>query len=214
MKRFSYLSLLVILLAFCSGCSGKVPINEMPMYGNVPKTPYQKEMDEQFIKKVIEQFGSRKAAAKEHVAFAWYYYNKGDLKTAMKRFNQAWLLDPNNEEVFSGFGLLMSKRRQYDDTKAMYDKAIQINPNYADAYHNRGLAYAGMGNYEKAISDFTKVIEIVPNSSQAYNDRAVAYYRIKEYNKSRDDVEKAKELGYEVSPGFIKALSGSLEREK
>ena len=81
------------------------------MYGNISKDAHLKEIDNKFINSVVEQFGSREIASKEHVKFAWYYYQNGDLKTAMKRFNQAWLLDPNNEEVFFGFGLLMSMKK-------------------------------------------------------------------------------------------------------
>ncbi|MEK6658831.1 MAG: tetratricopeptide repeat protein, partial [Campylobacterota bacterium] len=58
----------------------------------------------------------------------------------------------------------------------------------------------------QAIADFTKAIEINPNDSQVYNDRAVSYFFEKDYDKSWQDVYKAKELGKDVHPGFLKEL--------
>jgi len=176
------------------------------MYGNVPPTPEIEKINERFIENVIKQFGSREVAAKKHIDFAWQYFHEGDLETAMKRFNQSWLLNPNDPEVFFGFGCILDAERQPEKAIEMHGKAIEINPEYAGAYHNRALDYVSIGDFENAIPDFSKVMEIEPNNGQIYNDRAVAYYRLKQYNKSWEDVQKAKELGYEVHPGFLKAI--------
>ena len=46
------ITLFVLLFCFfCTGCA-KTPINETPMYGNVPPTPDVKKAHEQFIKEV------------------------------------------------------------------------------------------------------------------------------------------------------------------
>jgi len=207
-------TVLITCLSFILGCNNELPINERPMYGGIPRTSYQNEIDEQFIKAVIEQFGSREAAADKHIEFAWAYYDKGDFKTAMKRFNQAWLLDPDKAEIFFGFGVLLSESKKYRESKKMYDKAIEIDPKYSKAYHNRGLDHCRTGDFDLATLDFYKVIELEPDNGQVYNDRAVIFFEKKEYSKCWDDIHKAESLNYKVHPGFLKELKKVSGRDK
>ncbi|MBU2512161.1 hypothetical protein KJ966_12545 [bacterium] len=76
------------------------PINELPMYGGVEKTPEQKKLDDEFIKTVTQQNGTREKASENVANLGWKYLRKGDQKTAMKRFNQAWLLNSKNPHAF------------------------------------------------------------------------------------------------------------------
>src|SRR5659263_21881 len=69
------------------------PNNNLPRYGNVKKNQKYIDIDNKFIDEVVKQFGSRKEAAKNSVGYGWDYFQRGDITNAMKRFNQAWLLD-------------------------------------------------------------------------------------------------------------------------
>ena len=193
MNKLLYL-LTILSICFCVSCSREVPINERPMYGGVPPTPHVQKVHDELIEDAVKEFGSREAGAEEVLELAWDYYYKGDYKAAMRRFNQVWLLNPNNAEAFFGFGRLMDKKDNFDEAIKMYTKAIQINPRYEDAYNNRGLGYADKGDYKQAISDFTKAIQIDPNDSQTYHDRASCYVQLKEYEKALLDFTKALEI--------------------
>jgi tetratricopeptide (TPR) repeat protein len=46
----------------------------------------------------------------------------------MKRFNQAWLLDPKNENAYWGFGAIYGSFNDYDMAISQYDKSLAINP--------------------------------------------------------------------------------------
>ncbi len=50
---------------------------------------------------------------------AWEKLNAGDSTTAMKRFNQAWLLDPSNPQVFKGFAAVLRKQGKSQDAERM-----------------------------------------------------------------------------------------------
>ncbi len=193
------------------GCG--VQTNELPMYGNVQKTPEQTAIDETFIRGVTAEAGNKEAAAKKMLELVWQYAHRGDVKTAMKRCNQAWVLDPNNPEVFFGFGVLLSKQKKPDEAIKMYTKAIQLDPTYVDAYYNRGLDSYRQGKYDQAIADYSQALTLKPDDAQTYNDRAVAYFRTKDYDKSWEDVQKARALGYPVHPGFLKALRKASGKE-
>jgi len=186
--------ILVVSMFFCLSCSKELPINERPMYGNVPPTPDVQKAHEELIEDVVKETGSREAGAEELIHNAWVYYDKGDYKAAMRRFNQAWLLNPNNAEAFFGFGRLMDKKGDVNEAIKMYTKAIQIDPRRDDAYNNRGLGYVDKGDYKQAISDFTKATQINPNDSQTYHDRASCYVQLKQYKKALLDFTKALEI--------------------
>jgi tetratricopeptide (TPR) repeat protein len=145
-----------------------------------------------------------------------YSGGKGQYDQGISDFNKAIEINEKDAWAYNNRGLAYAEGKgQYDKAISDYNKAIEINPRHVAAYYNRGMAYAkGKGQYDKAIPDFTKFLEINPMSVEAYNNRGVAYFRIKEYEKAWDDVHKAQNLGYNVHPGFLKALREASGREK
>lgn len=91
--------------------------NALPMYGGttVVKTPFQMESDEKFIQKGVENSGTRERACLEVLKIGWAVLQQGDALNAMKRFNQAWLLDPSNPDVFKGFAAVLRKQGKIAD---------------------------------------------------------------------------------------------------
>ncbi len=79
------------------------PDNTKPMYGNVEKSEKYKEIDNRFIETVVKQNGTKDSACKVYVDFAWRHLSDNDTEVAMKRFNQVWLLNPNNCDAYYGF---------------------------------------------------------------------------------------------------------------
>ncbi len=137
-----YLLLILFTLGFASGCSRETSMNEVPMYGNKPFTKEQKKLNDQVIVGVVQEAGSKKAALDRTIKLAWqYFYEKNDPATAMKRFNQAWLIDPNNDEVFYGFGVLVSMQGKTEEAISFYKKALEINPVHPMALANLARCY-------------------------------------------------------------------------
>ena len=62
--------------------------------------------DEEFLERVSENGSSLKEASKELVFLGLDYFYQGRLQTAMKRFNQAWLIDSINPGIYFGFWLV------------------------------------------------------------------------------------------------------------
>lgn len=122
--------------------SGSVPLNEIPMFGNQPLTEKQKKSNADFVKKADGFKGGRPAAFETTLKLGWaYLYEKRDPVTAMKRFNQAWLLDPDNDEVFFAFGFLTSMQGKTDEAVLYYKQCLAINPNHPIALANLARSY-------------------------------------------------------------------------
>ena len=112
------------------------------MYGNKPLTKEQQTLNEQLIQKAIQEAGSRQAALESAIKLAWQHYYRGDPKTAMRRFNQAWLIDPNHADVYYGFAYLLSVQGKTDQAMPLYEKAMELNPTHPLALANLARSYA------------------------------------------------------------------------
>ena len=80
------------------------------MYGNLPKSDAMKKADEVFIAGVLQMGFTREVGSGHSMKSGWYSFRKGDHATAVKRFNQAWLLDPENGDAYYGFALITAVR--------------------------------------------------------------------------------------------------------
>ena len=164
------------------------------------------------------------------------YASQGKFKEAKAEFEKALKANPSFGPAKRGFkiieevadqkiesqaaiyyfkGIAHALQGQHDQSIPYYNKAIKISPRFANAYFSRGVAYAeGRREYDKAISDYDKAIEINPSFGKAIFIRGVANYFKGEYSKAWEDVDKAQKLGYQVHPGFLKALSEASGRQE
>ena len=88
------------------------PLNEQPFYGFLPKSAAMLAADRHFIEAVGKDPG-RDAGAEEFAAIGWAAVKNGDYALAAKRFNQAWLLDPESSSPVHGLAVIASAR--FDD---------------------------------------------------------------------------------------------------
>ena len=91
-------------------------IRLMPEYGYVAKTKEQTALDNELIKEELKQEGTHRKASDHLIRVGFDYLYRGDLKTAMYRFNQAWLLDPKMKMIIGvshQFTFLLMTRKKH-----------------------------------------------------------------------------------------------------
>ncbi len=169
-------------------------IREIPMYGNIEKNELHKQADQLFIKQAVTGAGSREKAAEQMLEVAWGHYHANEFGLAMRRFNQAWLLDPNEADAYLGFGLLLRKQNDLKGALEMYDRALQLDPRMAEAYTNRGNLLRHQGDTEKAMADYARAIESNPDFMLAYANRGILHFRTKKFDEAIADFSRAIEL--------------------
>lgn len=120
MIRFA-LALVTLLAWAAPAWAQSYPPNERPMNGGV------KQDDQKFIDSVIASGYTRKAGAQEAVARGFQSFEKRDYGPAMRRFNQAWVLDPDYAETYRGFALVLIERdRKPAEAEAMFKKGAEL----------------------------------------------------------------------------------------
>jgi hypothetical protein len=109
MRHFHTLFLLFLFeLVSCNiQTNGQEVDNTKPMYGEVSKNDEYKKADDDFRKECLEQFKTIDSSVFIQIDRGWKYFYDNELKTAMKRFNQAWILNPEFPDSYFGFAALM-----------------------------------------------------------------------------------------------------------
>jgi tetratricopeptide (TPR) repeat protein len=64
---------------------------------------------------------------------------KDDITTAMKYYDQALKVDPNNNIAINNIGANLMQQGKVDAAKKYFHEAIKINPNYPNTYYALGL---------------------------------------------------------------------------
>jgi hypothetical protein len=98
--KLKYAFLWVLLITF--SCAQQPKINEEPMYKRSVKTPEMLVADSIFIA-TVTQNSTRDSASQYFAHQGFKFIDQGDYPTAIKRFNQSWLLDSNNYLAHWGF---------------------------------------------------------------------------------------------------------------
>jgi len=105
---------------------------------------------------------------------------------AIKMYEKAIELDPNNADAYNDLGIIYSDIGQYDKAIDYYSKVLEKNPQHKYAIHNIGLAYEKKGDIQKALEYF--------KSSDSKTDLAYAYNALGNiYLEQQKDYDKALE---------------------
>jgi Flp pilus assembly protein TadD len=86
------------------------PINEQPFYGFVEKSAAMRDADEHFLTGIVQLTGSRERAFKETTLRGWRALSSGNFSEAARRFNEAFLLLPQESEVYHGLAAVAQTR--------------------------------------------------------------------------------------------------------
>jgi len=177
-------------------------IRLLPEYGHVPKTDAQKQADKEFIEDAIKQNGTPHNASEHLVELGFKYFNRGDIKTAMYRFNQAWLLDPNNENIYWGFGAVYFNFKDYEAAIKSYDQGLGINPKSSNILTDKATIYMAMLNdkfdqnvLNKAIDLFDKSYSIDPTNQNTSFKLSTLYFSINDCGKAMKYYNECKTNG-------------------
>lgn len=128
----------------------------LPRYGHLQKTPEETRSDSAFIKEIMSQpqFISRRDASDHLVKLGFQYYYMDDLRTAMYRFNQAYLLDSTNSDDYWGYGAIYMRFGMLGAAADQYEAGLKIdslNTHLWTDYATMRLAQYYRLDYEEAL---------------------------------------------------------------
>jgi tetratricopeptide (TPR) repeat protein len=193
----------------------KTNIRLLPKYGNAPKTDEQKASDQELIDKYVAQEGTRLKGSELLVKLGFDYLYKRDFKTAMYRFNQAWLLDPENPNVFWGFGAIYFSFGDVENAIRQYDEGLLLNGNNSNILTDKATIYMSKymrsqseEDYSNALTLFKKSYCNDPKNQNTLFKLSVCYFLKKDCENALKYYKECKELGGKPITGeYTKAIS-------
>ncbi len=186
MKLFIFTVLITAFGLLSCNTGAQEPDNTIPMYGNVVKSEGYKKIDEEFIEHSKKQFGTIDSATKAYVDFAWRYFYNNDLKTAMKRFNQAWLLDDACPDTYFGFAALTEIQGNKAEANKYYEIGIAKDKTGKRAticFQRIADCKEQLGDISGTIEAYSKILAI--NPSNAFALKKAGYFQMQTGNHEK-----------------------------
>jgi len=133
------------------------------------------------------------------------YLKLGDLtalknpKTALKYYNNAIRIDPNNADALTMKAFHLSNiMNRLDEAQAIYRDLLKIDPKNKTAYHNSGLLYLDMDSLDRAFVRFTEAVKTSPTAVESIYYRGVTSELRGDVSAAKDDYERVTKM----NPGF------------
>ena len=186
----------------------------------MPKSKELIDEDQKLIDLALKTDGTPRKASEHFVSLGFDYLYRGDLKTAMKRFNQAWLVDHKNENAYWGFGAVYFSFNDYEEALKQLNKGLAINPNSSNILTDVATINTGLfvskhdATYlENAIALFNKSYKIDPVNQNTLFKLSVAYFYKNDCSNAWKYYDECMKLGGKsISPGYLDALKKQCPR--
>ena len=215
----AYAGLLLFHLIFGADAlaqSNPLPRNEQIMYGDRQFSPPELKANKELLQSVDRLGVSRRDAARRAVVVGFKHFREGDIASAIKRFNQGWLIDPEFGRVYWGLAIVSFERNK-DPVQAeqLFLKAAELSPDDADLHVDVGRFFGKTGNPSKAGVYFERALKIDEDVRDAHRGLALAYASQMKFRQALDHAKIAKQRGETLKPNavpFLACLVGMIEK--
>ncbi len=99
----------------------------------------------------------------------------GRLDDALRVFDDASRLNPNDSRPYDGMALVAMAQKQPDKAESYYRQSIQHNPNDADAWRGLATQLELMNRQAEAVPAYEKLLTIDPNDADALRQLGLLY---------------------------------------
>ena len=220
--RLVHALLTAALILFCTNFACADDRNLLPKYGSLPKAKWEKAANAKFIAAMDEQYhGDRKKASADMAARGWQYLAQQDLADAMRRFNQAWLLDNHNGIALWGMAAIEASSGKLDESLKLFAEAekfvadeINFSVDYAKAIGMAGAQHNNDALLKDAFGRFERIYHKAPQNTKNLQNWAITLFRIGKYSEAWEKVRLAEATPNknDLDPGFLAALESRMPR--
>ena len=185
------------------------------MYGERTKTAEMKKADAVLIDAIEKQGLSHQEAAARAIQTGWSYWRKNDLVTAISRFNQGWLFDPENGDAYHGFALVTSARGGApSEVERFFLMAVSKSNISPEVFVDYGYFLWKQKQLEKSLVQLNKALALSSTAHNARSNIALVHYLKKDMASACTWAKAAQKNGDQLEKGFLedmcsKAAQGS-----
>jgi tetratricopeptide (TPR) repeat protein len=119
---------------------------------------------------------------------------QGLLEEALKAFNQATQIRPEDAELWTKFANVLVLLRRPDQAIWGFERALKLNPRYWYAAYNCALALLQLQRFEEALVHLNLCDELQLNRALTLNGRSVALRNLNRFEEALSDGRQAQAL--------------------
>ena len=124
------------------------------------------------------------------------YALRRDLEDALKEFQVALQLRPNEPELHEALGELYVENHKDDDAQSELEKALALDPSRTHALYLVGRLYVQKRDNEKALPYLQRALRLQPDLAEASGLLGTAYVRLGQFASAIPKLEKAAPLDH------------------
>jgi len=182
-------------------------LNEVPMFGEGRLPVALQKANRKLVRDAYRTGASLTSSSNQAIERGWEAMSAGDTSTAIRRFNQAWLLDRRNGAVYWGFGVVLYERDK--DTMGalkMFRRARRMQPNNPYLLVDFGRVLEETGKSDEAVILFLDAVSLNPDTQYAYVGLVRAYLKENDLQNALLFALEGKDRGDPISDDLISAL--------
>ena len=190
------------------------PANEIPMYGDPDKPTRLSKSDAAFIASIEKAGHTRQEVAKDVMYKGWDLFRKLEYDSAIKRFNQAWLLDQNNPDAYHGFAVIVAQRdNKPSEAEKFFRKAVAMPGVNVNAHVDFGRFLLENFRLDESLIHFQNAIAASPTAPNARSNASIAYAKKGDFVQACEWAKGARENKDTLVDGYVEDMCNRAARK-
>ena len=212
----------LILVTFSFNIACAQNINLLPKYGSMPKNEAQLGADKAFFAAIDKHYKSDRKKAAEDVAMrGWQFLRRGNSDDAMRRFNQAWLLDNRNGSALWGMAAVQGNTGKMKESLQLFSEAERFISNDIDFMvdHARAIGFTSVATKNEvllkdAFGRYEQLYKRAPQHVLNLQNWAIVLYSTGNYAEAWKKIKLAEAAprANELDKKFIAELQKKMPR--
>lgn len=150
------------------------------------------------IQELTEQLNTLKSAAPEllltaddHATEGEAFYFEGRYEDALKSYDKAIQLQPNNPTVWINRAITLRRLERCEEAIASHNQALELAPNSTRAWYSKGYTLRTFERYEEALACYEHTLELEPNAFRTWDNHGSALKEMGRYEEAIASYDQA-----------------------